>query len=375
MTSQIARYTDRTKIDPLTQSRTSIRFKKKVVKYVNGFSDGGIVRYGRLDEYGTVKIGSTKVTVTWDDGNRRIYSAFYDEETQTHYSALEIAQECGCIKPVPWFIVGQTIVVIPKPDGSIALPECEYQVVSVDDKWIEIRQISGDRVDRYPIGEIPGFPFRTDVVIKERPLLPVPPRYELKHTAGKHYLWYKENLVDLISQKSKLYAVFRTEQSSLSDSEEDFVWAWREEWNRYARRLARDRGHGGKTIGTQLFIEGAIETLADFDTESFEFITDKHRRIPLLQLYLHPELAIEKLANNIFILTAGEYMEARVGFNNKDKAQKRGTLIKRLSGCKNPTLITGEFTGCTHEWLLSNPFKRLDTFMSRLIDLASRLPG
>jgi len=374
MTSHIALYTDQVKIDTLTQSRTAIRFKKKVVTYVNGFSDGGIVRYGRLDEYGTVKIRSTKVTVIWDDGDCQIYSAFYDEETQTQYSALEIAQECGCIKPVPWFIAGQTIVVIPRPDGSIALPECEYQVVSVDDKWIEIRQISGDHVDRYAIGEMPGFPFRTDVLIKERPLLPIPPRYKLKHIAGKHYLWSKENLADLISQKDRLYAVFRKEQSSLSNSEEDFIWAWQEEWNWCVKRLARDRGHGGKKIGTQLFIQGAIETLIDFDTERFEFVTDKDRRIPLLQLYLHPELAIEKLGNNVFVLTAGEYIEARVGFNNKNKAQKRETLIKRLFGCKNPTLIAGEFTGCTHEWVLANSFKRINTFMRHLIDLVSLLP-
>jgi len=373
MNSQITLYVDRSAIGSRQQSRSSIRFRKKAVKYINGFTDGGIVRYGRRDEYGTVKIGSKKVTVTWDDGTVRSYSAFYDEETQTHYSAVEIAQLWGCMKPVPWFIAGQTIVIIPRPDGSIARPECEYRVVSVDSEWIEVRQVSSDRVDRYPIGELPGFPFLNDVVIKERPLLPIPPRHELKF-ASRHYLWHKNNLADLVGQKQKLYEVFRKEQSHWSIFEEDFVWAWEKEWEQHTKIVATNRGHGGKKIGTRLYIEGAIETISDFDTETFEFITDCDKRIPLLQLYLYPELVIEKLADNFVILKADEYIEARIGFNNKQKAKKQEVSIKRLSGCKRPTLVAGGYTGYTYEWLLTNPFKKEETFMKHLKDLSAQLP-
>lgn len=374
MTSQITLYTDRSNIEEIRQNKPPIRFKRKAVKYINGFSDGGIVRYKQSDEYGTVKIGFKKVTVTWDSGEKRSYSAFYDEETQSNYSALEIAQNWGGIRSVPWFIAGQTVVIIPRPDGSIALPDCEYRVISVDDEWIEIREISGDRVDRYPIGELPGFPFRNDIVIKKRSLLPIPVRHQLTLAAGKRYLWDKQNLVDLLGQKEKLYGVFRQEQSELSDSDGDFVWAWQREWDWYAKSLAKDRGHGGKKIGTRLCIEREIETIADFDSESFEFVTDTGRRILLLQLYLYPELAIEKLTNRLSILKADNYIEARVGFNNKKQAKNLETQIKRLSGCREPLLVLGEFTGFTHEWLLNNPYKKSETFMKHLIALSSHLP-
>ncbi len=371
MNSQIVLYNDRIKIDRLAPNRTPIHFKRKTVKYINGFSDGGIIRYGRRDEYGTIKIGSKKVTVTWDDGTKRTYSDFYDEETQTHYSALEIAQEWGLIRPVPWFIAGQTVVIIPRPDGSIDR-YCEYRAVSVDDEWIEVQQLLGDLVEKYPIGELPGFPFRNDVVIKERPLLPIPVRHKLKFAASD-YLWDKRKLVDLIGQKDSLYKLFRQEQTHLSEIEEDFIWAWQESWDWYAKAAARNYGHGGKKIGTRLYIEGAIETISDFDSETFEFATNTDRRIPLLQLYLYPELAIEQLNETFVILRAGEYIEARIGFNNKGTAKKQEVQIKRLSGCKNPVLVSREFTGCSYEWLLANPYKKRETFIKHLIALSSRV--
>ena len=359
MKSQIMCYVDSQSSATLpVRSPASIKFKAKVVEYREGFSNGGIIKHNQGYRYGTVEFRYEKVTVIWDDGEK------------VSYPSLEVAKNWGLIDSVPWFVPGQTVVIIPLPDGSIA-PECEYRVLSVDDKWIEVRQLTGDRVEKYRIGELPGFPFRNDVVIKERPLLPIPPRHQLMLAAGK-YIWGK-SLVELVGKKIELYSIFRQEQSGLSESEEDFSWVWETEWNRLVQRQAHDFGHGGKKIGTRLYIEGAIHCLAVFATETFEFVTDKQTRIPLLQLYLYPELAIEELTSNFCILSAGDFMEARIGFQNKEKAKKQEVLIKRLSGCKNPTLVTGEFTRCRHEWILVNSFKKIETFVKHLQSLSVQL--
>lgn len=360
MESQIIRYSDHPRTTTPTRSPASIKFKAKPIEYREGFSNGGIIKRRGCERYGVIRWRSDKVIVSWDDG-----------EKITHPS-LEVAKNWDLIETVSWFIPGQTVVILPLPDGSIA-PECEYRVVSVDDDWVEVRQLIGDRIEKYPIGELPGFPFWNDIVIKERPLLPVPPRHQLKFAAGEHYLWGKQ-LVGLIGRKNELYSIFRQEQSRMSDSEEDFVWAWEEEWTLFVRLQARDFGHGGKKIGARLYIEGAIEQLIEFDTENFEFVTDRNRRIPLLQLYLYPELAIETLAPNFCVLSAGDFMEARIGFDNKQKAKKNEVLIKRVSKCREPKLETGTYTNCNHEWIVTNPFKKTETFLTRLTQLAVNLP-
>lgn len=359
MNSQITLCNDRPPTTIPARSPASIKFKAKPIDYREGFSNGGIIKRRGCERYGIIRFRSDKVVVSWDDG-----------EKVTHPS-LEVAKNWDLIEPVPWFIPGQTVVVLPLPDGSIA-PECEYRVVSVNDDWIEVRQLMGDRIEKYPIGELPGFPFRNDVVIKERPLLPIPVRHQLMLAAGKH-IWGKQ-LVDLIGKKDELYQVFRREQSRWSESEEDFVWAWEKEWDAFAKRQARDFGHGGKKIGTSTYIEEVIEMLVDFDTKTFEFVTDGDRRIPLLQLYLYPELVIEELALNLYVLSAGDFVECRIGFNNKEKAKKQEVLIKRLSGCKEPVFADGVVTGCRYEWVLTSPFKKTKTFTSRLRALSIQLP-
>lgn len=359
MNSQLTLYNSRSPVTLPTRSPALIKFKAKQIEYREGFSNGGIVKRRGGERYGVIRFRSDKVVLSWDDGDKI-----------THPS-LEIAKNWDLIEPVPWFIPGQTVVVLPLADGSIA-PECEYRVVSVNDDWIEVRQLKGDRIEKYPIGELPGFPFRNDVVIEERPLLPIPPRHQLMLVAGK-YVWGKQ-LVELIGKENELYLTFRYEQLQLSKSEEDFVWAWEKEWDMFVRRQACDFGHAGKKIGTRLYVEGVIEQLVDFDTKTFEFITDGDRRIPLLQLYLYPEPAIEALAPNFYVLSAGDFMEARVGFDNKLKAKKHEVLIKRVSGCREPKLIAGDHTNCNHEWVIANSFKKTETFLTRLIRLAEKLP-
>lgn len=359
MNSQIVLYNDRPLVTTPTRSPASIKFKAKPIEYREGFSNGGIIKRRGCERYGVIRWRSDKVIVSWDDG-----------EKITHPS-LEVAKNWDLIETVSWFIPGQTVVILPLPDGSIA-PECEYRVVSVDDDWVEVRQLMGDRIEKYPIGELPGFPFRNDAVIKERPLLPIPVRHQLMSAAGK-CIWGKQ-LVELIGKKDELYSIFRQEQSRLSESEEDFTWAWEKEWDRFAKRQARDFGHGGKKIGTSLYIEGAIERLVEFDSTTFEFITDGYRRIPLLQLYLYSELVIEALASNFYVLSAGDFMEARIGFDNKQKAKKSEVLIKRISRCREPRLDIGAYTNCKHEWVVVNPFKKTETFLTHLTQLAKMLP-
>ena len=359
MNSQITLYNDRSPATIPTRSPASIKFKAKPIEYREGFLNGGIVKRRQCERYGIVRFRSDKILVSW-----------YDGEKTTHPS-LEVAKNWDLIESVPWFIPGQTVVILPLADGSIA-PECEYRVISVNDDWVEVRQLMGDRIEKYPIGALPGFPFRNDVVIKERPLLPIPPRHQLMFAAGK-YIWGKP-LVELIGKKNELYLIFRQEQSHWSESEEDFVWAWEKEWDQFVNRQAHDFGHRGKKIGTSLYIQASIERLADFDTKSFEFITDRDRRIPLLQLYLYPELAIDIVATNFYILSAGDFMEARIGFNNKQKAKKHEILIKRVSGCKEPKLVTGAYTNCNYEWVVVNPFKKVATFLTHLTQLAKTLP-
>lgn len=359
MNLQIIRYNDHPLAILPVRSPASIKFKAKAIEYREGFSNGGIIKRRGCERYGVIRFRSDKVVLSWDDGDK------------TTHPSLEVAKNWDLIEPVPWFIPGQTVVVLPLADGSIA-PECECRVVSVSDEWVEVRQLTGDRIEKYPIGELPGFPFRNDVAIKERPLLPVPARHQLMLAAGR-YIWGKQ-LVELIGKKDELYLIFKQEQSRLSESEDDFVWAWEKEWDSLSKRQARDFGHGGKRIGTRLYIEGAIEMLADFDTKTFEFITDGDRHIPLLQLYLHPELVIEELAPNLYVLSAGNFIECRIGFNSKEKAKKQEVLIKRLSGCKEPVFADGVVTGCRYEWVLANPFKKTKTFISRLRALAIRLP-
>ena len=311
------------------------------------------------ERYGTIRFQSDKAIVIWDDGEK------------TARPSLEAAKNWDLIEPVPWFLPGQTVVILPLPDGSI-VPECEYRVVSVNGERIEVRQLAGDRIEKYPIGELPGFPFCNDVVIKARPLLPIPPRHQLMLAAGK-YVWGKP-LAELIGRNGSLYSIFRQEQSSLSESEEDFAWAWNKEWDLFVRQQARDFGHGGKKIGTSLYIEQTIERLVEFDPKTFEFVTDCDRRIPLLQLYLYPELAIDKPAPNLYILSAGDFVEARIGFDNKQKAKKSEALIKRISKCREPRLETGTHTNCNYEWVVANPFKKAETFLARLTQLAENLP-
>lgn len=359
MNSQITLCNDRPPATIPARSPASIKFKAKAIEYREGFSNGGIVKRRGCERYGTIRFRSDKVIVSWDDGEK------------TTHPSLEVAKNWELIEPVPWFIPGQTVVVLPLSDGSIT-PECEYRVVSVDSDWVEVRQLAGDRIEKYPIGELPGFPFRNDVVIKERPLLPIPVRHQLMSAAGK-YLWGKQ-LVELIGKKDELYSIFRQEQSWLSESEEDFVCAWGKAWDWFVKRQARDFGHGGKKIGTRLYIQRAIEQLVEFDTETFEFITDGDRRIPLLQLYLCPELAIDMLAPNFYILSAGDFMEARIGFDNKLKAKKHEVAIKRTSGCKEPVLVAGTYTSCNHEWVVANSFKKVETFLAYLTRLAKILP-
>lgn len=356
MNSQITIYNDRPPAIISARSPASIKFKAKPIEYREGwFSNGGIVKRRGGERYGVIRFRPDKVIVSWDDGEK------------TTHPSLEVAKNWDLIEPVPWFIPGQTVVVLPLPDGSIA-PECKYRVVSVSDDWIEVRQLMGDRIEKYPIGALPGFPFWNDVVIKERPLLPIPPRHELMLAAGK-YLWGKK-LVELIGKKDELYSIFRQNQSRWSETEADFVWAWEKEWNMFVKRQARDFGHGGKKIGTRLYVEGVIERLVEFDTKTFEFITDCDRRIPLLQLYLYSELAIDILAPNFYILSAGDFMEARIGFDNKLKAKKHEALIKRISGCKEPRFVAGDYTGRKHEWIVINPFKKPETFLKHLMQLA-----
>lgn len=360
MNSQIALYNDRPPATLPARSPASIKFKAKPIEYREGFSNGGIVKRRGCERYGIIRFRSDKVIVSWDDGEK------------TTHPSLEGAKNWDLIEPVPWFIAGQTVVILPRFDGSIA-PECEYRVVAVDSNWVEVKQLIGDRIEKYPIGELPGFPFRNDIVIKERPLLPIPVRHKLKFAAGERYLWDKQ-LVDLIGKKNELYSIFRQEQSRMSESEEDFVWAWEEEWNQFVRLQARDFGHGGKKIGTRLYVEGAIEQVVDFDTEAFEFIANDNRRIPLLQIYLYPELAIDRHTSNFYVLSAGEFMEARIGFDNKQEAKKSEVLIKRVSKCREPRLDIGVYTNCKYEWVVVNPFKKTETFLTHLTQLAKMLP-
>lgn len=116
-----------------------------------------------------------------------------------------------------------------------------------------------------------------------------------------------------------------------------------------------------------------IEQIIAFDVATFEFITDTDRHIPLLKLYLYSEVRAIELAPNFFILKAGDFVQARLGFNNKDTARKREVAIRRGSGCKVAKLYAGEVTDCKHEYVLDNPYKKADTFVKRLNVLATQI--
>ena len=356
----IARNTTRS-----SASNTTIKFKVKPITYFEGgFSNQGSVknRYGR---YGQITIKPNKVSVRWDD-----------EQKSEIWESLAVAQNWGLIEAVPWFIANQTVVSVPLLDGSITRA-CKFLVESIDETWIQLIGLDeADLVDnarsaKYEIAHFPGFPLRNLVDIKSQPLLPIPARYELETKAGVK-LWNTQ-LIDLIGREYNLFTEFREEFSSLSSDKEDFRLAWESAWDSHLTRKARDCGHSDKKIGTRFYIDGAIEQITDFDTSTFEFVTDTDRRIPLLKLYLYSELRAIELAPNFFILRAGDFVQARIGFNNKDTARKREVAIRHGSGCKVATLCGGEVTSRKHEYVLDNPYKKADTFVKRLNALAKRI--
>lgn len=346
-------------------SNTTTKFKIKPIMYFEGgFSNQGIVknRYGR---YGQITIKPNKVSVRWDD-----------EQKLEIWESLTVAQNWGLIEAVPWFIANQTVVSVPLLDGSITRA-CKFLVESIDETWIqligldEVDRVDNTRSAKYEIAHFPGFPVRNLVDIKSQPLLPIPARYVLETKAGVK-LWNTQ-LIDLIGRKYNLFTEFREEFSNLSSDEKDFRLAWESAWDSHLTRKTRDCGHDGKKVGTRFYIDGAIEQITDFDTSTFEFVTDTDRRIPLLKLYLYSELRAIKLAPNFFILRAGDFVQARVGFNNKDTAHKHEVAIRRGSGCKVATLYGGEVTNCKHEYVLDNPYKRADTFLKKLSSLANQI--
>ncbi len=349
---------------PANTTRTT--FKVKPIEYFDGFSDRGIVKSKGGERYGELRIKSNKVTILWDD-----------EKKPDIYPSLEVAQNWGLIEPVPWFIPGKTVVMIPLPDGTLN-NQCLFLVEAADEMWLELVGIDGtykrqpERTAKYPIAQLPGFPVCNLVELKPQPLLPIPVSFELKHKAGMK-LWNIQ-LIEAIGRKAELFAEFREEFADLSTVETEFTLAWEDAWQSYLTRTAKLYGHGGKKIGMLVFIEGAIETIESFDTETFDFVTDKGTRLHLLKLYLYPLLEVANPIPNLFILKAGDYREARVGFNNKEKAKKQEAKIKRLSGCKEISLTSGTWlTGFSHEYVLHNPYTKSVTFEKHLIDLANKL--
>jgi hypothetical protein len=160
----------------------------------------------------------------------------------------------------------------------------------------------------------------------------------------------------------------------LSLVEEDFTLAWEEVWQAHLVKIATTLGHGGKKIGDFVWTGDHFEQITGFDPETFDFITDAGKRIHLLKLYLYPLLEIAKPIPSVCILKAGDRLEVRVGFENKQKARKQAVLIRRLSGCKDISLTDGNvLTGFKHEYVLHNPYSKTETFLKHILNLVNQL--
>jgi hypothetical protein len=349
---------------PVNLTRTS--FKVKPIVYYDGFSDNGIVKRRNSERYGVIQIKLNKVVIFWDDSDK----------TET-YSSLEIAQNWALIEPIPWFIANQTVVVVPQSDGTMN-SECRFLVTDVTKTEIKLVGLDNNdfiqlaRVAKYQIAEFPGFPIRNRVEIKPKPLLPIPARFELKLKAAVKLA--NLQLINVIGRKAALYAEFRTEFTSFSSTEEDFALAWEEVWQSHLTKIATIFGHGGKKVGNFIWAGDRFEQITNFDPETFDFITDADKRIHLLKLYLYPLLEIAKPIPSVCILKAGDHLEVRVGFENKQKARKQEVLIRRLSGCKEISLTDGdEVTGFKHQYVLHNPYTKTETFLKHILNLVNQL--
>jgi hypothetical protein len=346
-------------------TRTS--FKVKPIVYYDGFSDNGIVKRRDSERYGVIRIKPNKVVIFWDDSDK--------PET---YSSLEVAQNWALIESVPWFIVNQTVVVVPQSDGTMT-SECRFLVADVTKTKITLvglddsDLVQPERTAKYQIAQFPGFPIRNRVEIKPKPVLPVPARFKLKLKASVKLASLQ--LIDAIGRETELYTEFRKDFANLSSVEEDFTLAWKEVWETHLVKTATTFGHGGKKIGNFVWTGDRFEQITGFDPETFDFITDAGKRIHLLKLYLYPLLEIAKPIPSVCILKAGDRLEVRVGFENKQKARKQEVLIRRLSGCKEINLTDGNvLTGFKHEYVLHNPYSKTETFLKHILNLVNQLP-